>query len=165
SGSAASAGGAPTKPADGSPMHFEVTSLKPGEMFKSEVGVRAYNFGDKPIAGYNVMLRYHDAKGALIAKQTNFGETSVFGYSFTAKEFTCEPRTWCTFTIDPEVPAGAVKGEMIAQSLRAVNADGMTMEAEDLFDRPGIGDEWPEPTAAPTTPATSAAAAKPVEAK
>lgn len=155
SGGAASAGGAPTKPADGSPMHFEVTSLKPGEMFKSEVGVRAYNFADKPIAGYGVMLRYRDTNGALIATKSAFGEETVTGYSFTAPEYICQPKTWCTFTIDPKVPEGAVKAEMIAQSLRAVKADGMTMEEQDLFDRPGIGREWPEPSAA----------AKPVEAK
>lgn len=146
---------APPKPADGSPMVFEVTSLKPGKTFDSEVGVRAYNFSDKPIANYSVLLRYRDAKGELLEMKSAFGDETLTRYSFQAKKYVCQPKTWCTWTIEPEVPEGAVKAEMVADALTAVKADGMTMEEEPLFDRPGIGREWPETTAA----------AKPVEAK
>jgi len=137
-------GDPPAKPHTGAPLAFEVQKLTPGKMFDGKIAVRAYNFSDKPIAQYAVMMRFYDKSGARIVEdpKSGFDHESM---SFGGKRYICDPKSWCEFTFDAGVPEGSVKATVLASRLSAVKSDGMTMEENDLFDLPGM--DWPEATA------------------
>lgn len=142
----------PPKPFTGAPLAFEVKSLKAGKGFDGEVKVRAYNFSDKTIAGYHVMMRFYDAKGTRIAERPD----SPFDYesmSWMGPRDKCAPKGWCDLTIETGVPEGAVKAEVFAKSLQTVQADGITMDKEPLFELEGM--KWPVADAAAKPAATN----------
>ena len=121
----------PARPADGSPMVFEVTEVKPGKRFDGKVEVRAYNFAEQPIAGYHVALRFRDASD----KPLEVDGDAEGSASFVGKGFISEPKSWCTFTIKSTVPDGAAKADVVASRLTAVKEDRLHMEEKPLFER------------------------------
>ncbi len=133
----------PAKPYTGAPMAFEVTSFKSGGKFGGEVNVRAYNFSDRVIAGYSVMIRSYDANGKRIPVEpsSHFDHESM---SFMGPSYKCEPRTWCTFTIDGSVAPDAKSVVVLADRLTAVKDDGLHMDEQPLFKLEGM--QWPEPS-------------------
>lgn len=136
----------PARPTTGAPLAFEVTKVTPGEDRKGELETRAYNFSDKKIAGYGIMMRYLDKDGKVT--KVNVGtpfEKDHDSWSMSGPKFACEPSSWCSFKIDSlNVPAAAVKAEIVAHSLRAIAADGVAFEQPDLFSLPGGGLDWPK---------------------
>ncbi len=152
----------PPAPATGAPLAFVVDKIE-----SKGLDVRAYNFSDKKIGQYAILLRYYDKAGAVVTVKpgTPF-EDSFDTWSFSGRSFICEPKSWCSFSLDHlEIPAGAVKAEILASSLRALK-DDTTFEDKDLFELPehrwpGSENEparWPEPFTAWMDPAKAKAA-------
>jgi hypothetical protein len=108
--------------------------------------VRGYNFGDKAIAGYDVMIRYYDAKGAVVTVKpgTPF-EATWDSWSFMGRKYTCEPKAWCTLALKGlEVPASAVKADMLAQRLTSTDDANVFAGSDAIW--PGSDKEqrtWP----------------------
>lgn len=123
----------PAKPANGAPIAFEVTKVTPGD--RGALEVKAYNFADKPVAGYSILLRYADKAGARIRLKvgTPF-EKDNDHWSMQGPDMKCEPQSWCSFEIDHlEIPDNAVKADVVAVSVRAIAPDGQKFEPDDLW--------------------------------
>ena len=131
----------PAKPANGAPMAFEVTKVVPGEAFKSELDVKAYNFSDKTIASYWVLVRFKDGDGKVVHGDLA-GANDFDHWSFSGGKYKCDPASWCSLKLDPPVPASAKTAEVIAYSLSAVADDGLHVEPKPLFEMPKM--EWPK---------------------
>lgn len=134
----------PEKPYTGAPIAFEVTSFHSGGKWGGKIDVRAYNFSDRVIASYSVMIRSLDANGKRIPvdKGSYFDHESM---SFMGPSYKCEPKTWCTFSFDGSVAPDAKSVVVLADRLIAVKDDGLHMDEEPLFKLDGM--QWPEPTA------------------
>lgn len=130
----------PPAPETGAPLAFVVDKVKTGE--EGELAVRAYNFSDKKIAQYSVLMRYYDKDGAVVwIKPGTPFEDSYGSWSFSGKKYLCNPKRWCSFTLKRmEVPDSAVRAEILASSLRALK-DDVHFEEDDLFQMEGH--EWP----------------------
>ncbi|MDB4953270.1 MAG: hypothetical protein JWO36_839 [Myxococcales bacterium] len=137
-----SAGQLPAKPSTGAPMAFEVTTVKPGDHHKGELQARAYNFSDKRIARYWVLVRYRDAKGAVIRLDKGTPhETDEDSASFSDPQMICEPASWCNLKIGYlDVPSEAVKAEVVAKELTALK-DDIHFEDKPIFEIEGP--HWP----------------------
>lgn len=130
----------PPQPATGAPLAFVVDKVTPGD--KGSLAVRAYNFSDKRIGQYGVLLRYYDKAGEVVTVKpgTPF-EKSYDSWSFSGKRFLCEPKSWCSFDIDHlEIPAATVKAEVLAESLTALK-DDIHFDDNELFQLKEHG--WP----------------------
>ena len=132
----------PAKPATGAPMAFVATKVTPGDNHDGAVAVRAYNFSDKTIAQYAVLLRYHDAGGAVLkVKPGTPFEADFDHWSFSGLSFKCAPTSWCEFTLDHlDVPAGAAKADVVASRLTALK-DDIHFEDKELFEMDQMS--WP----------------------
>jgi hypothetical protein len=132
----------PEKPSTGAPLAFVVDKVNAGPEMKGSLDVRAYNFSDKRIGQYSILIRYTDAGGKVIkVKPGTPFEKSFDRWSFSGRSFVCEPKSWCSFAIDHlDVPATAAKAEVIADRLRALK-DGTSFEEGELFKLQGEG--WP----------------------
>lgn len=120
----------PPKPETGAPVLFETVSLD-----DENIAVRVYNFSEKALAGYDLAIRYRDAKGAIVPAR--FGRVSVSGLSYKA-----QPHAWTPLKLTRvSVPSGATKAEILATSTTAVAADGLRLEAAPLWHMDGSG--WP----------------------
>ncbi|MBK9037231.1 MAG: hypothetical protein IPL61_39315 [Myxococcales bacterium] len=143
SGGSGGGGAPPPKPATGAPLTFQVTKVTPGE--RGALDVKAYNFSDKTVAGYGILMRYADKDGQRVKVKVGTPFEKDFDFwSMSGKKYACKPRSWCSFELDHlEIPATAAKAEVIASSLRVLAADGMKFEDADLWalDRQM---EWPE---------------------
>jgi len=133
----------PAKPANGAPVAFQVTKVVPGEAFKSELDVKAYNFSDKAIASYWVLVRFKDGDGKVVHGEPAVGSDHDFDHwSFSGGKYKCDPSSWCSLKLDPPVPASAKTAEVVAYSLSAVADDGLHIEQKPLFEMPKM--EWPQ---------------------
>ena len=133
----------PARPFTGAPVAFQATKVTPGGDHDGTVEVKAYNFSDKTIGTYMVLLRYHDASGAVLEVKpgTPFEKDSDF-WSFSGMRYLCKPASWCTFTLDHlDVPAKAASAEVLAQSLTALGPDGVHFDDKPLFTLPSM--DWP----------------------
>jgi hypothetical protein len=141
----------PAKPSTGAPVAFVVDKVTPGDDMKGSLDVRAYNFSAKRVAQYGVLIRYSDASGKVVKIKvgTPF-EKSFDRLGFSGKDYLCEPTSWCSFAIQHlDVPAKAVKAEVLAATVRALK-DDIHFEDAELFDLNADG--WPgaEKDAPPT---------------
>lgn len=134
-----SGGAAPPKPDTGAPVAFEVSSVK-----KDALDVRAYNFSDKDLAAFQLVLRYRDASGNVLKVkpgtpfESDFDHWSVSGLSFKTK-----PNAWTKMTFDHlQIPPGAAKAEVLATEAKALASDGLTFEKEPLW-KMGYVAKWP----------------------
>ena len=145
---------APAKPINGAPVAFVAGRLTPGEPFKGSVAVEEYNFSDKRVAGYDVMIRYKDASGAVLKVRagTPF-EKDVDGTSYTGRPYACDPQSWCKYTIDHlNVPEKAATAEVLATRVRSL-ADDIHFDDKPLFD--SKDDHWPDTKQAANAPSGS----------
>jgi len=130
----------PPKPINGAPVAFVAGTLKPGT--DGSIAVKAYNFSDKRVVQYVVLLRYQDASGALVKVPFGIDSYKDVGFtSFSGKSFACNPKSWCSYTIDADVPANAAKVEILATSLGAMK-DETTIDDKPLFQAESMM-EWP----------------------
>ena len=133
----------PAKPGHGAPIAFVEKGLKAGDNRGGSVTVKAYNFADKPVAQYMLLFRYFDAAGAPLRVKVGTPFEKDFDFmSLSGNKYKCPAKSWCgPFEIDNlDVPAKAVKAEVIAKSVTALK-DGTSFEAAPLFDSPGM--DWP----------------------
>jgi hypothetical protein len=141
----------PEKPYTGAPVAFVVTRVAPDGL-----DVDVYNFSDKKVAQYGILMRYYDASGQVLKVKpgTAFEKDHDF-WSMSGRKFAVEPKSWASFRIDHlEVPAGAVKAEVLASRVTALAADGVKFEEQPLFELPGM--DWPEPPGGAAPPAAGA---------
>lgn len=140
------AGPPPAKPATGAPIVFQVTKVTPGESHNGAIGVNAYNFSDKTVAGYSIKMRYADQTGArLKVKPGTAFEKDFDFWSMQGPDMKCGPKSWCSFNItDLDVPATAVNAEVIADQVRSLSSDGVTFDPEPLWKLDGDFMKWPE---------------------
>jgi hypothetical protein len=132
----------PAKPANGAPMVFQVTKVVPGEAFKSEIDVHAYNFSDQKIASYWVLVRFKDSAGNIVRSPDALGDRYFGQWQFSGMKYMCAPTSWCDLRLDPPVPSTAASAEVVAFSLTAVDADGVHMANQPLFKLPDM--TWPK---------------------
>ena len=140
------AGPPPAKPATGAPVVFQVTKVTPGESHNGAIGVNAYNFSDKAVAGYSIKMRYADQAGARIKVKPGTPFEADFDFwSMQGPRMKCEPKSWCTFDITHlDVPATAVNADVIASEVRSIGADGATFDPEPLWKLDGDFTKWPD---------------------
>jgi hypothetical protein len=138
-------GEAPPKPVTDAPVAFEVTKVASAESLE----VRAYNFSDVTVAGYDLVIRYQDAGGAVL--KTDVGtpfEKDFARWSISGLSYKCPTHQWCSFKLDHlKVPAGAAKAEILATRVRALAKDGIMFEEKPVFELP-FDTKWPTGPAA-----------------
>ena len=132
----------PAKPASGAPMVFQVTKVVPGEAFKSELDVHAYNFSDQKIASYWVLVRFKDKAGNIVRSPDAHGDRDFDHWSFSGIDYVCAPTSWCDLKLDPPVPSTAASAEVVAYSLTGVDPDGVHMAKAPLYKMPDMA--WPK---------------------
>lgn len=139
------AGPPPALAATGAPIVFQVTKVTPGDNHNGVLTVRAYNFSEKPVAGYGIMYRFKDQAGARI--KLNVGtpfEKDFESWSMQGPDMLCKPKSWCSFEIDHlDVPVNAANADVIANLVRAIASDGIKFEPNPIWELPGSGMEWP----------------------
>jgi len=128
-----SGGGPPPRPATGAPLAFEVQQVTPGD--RGSIKVKAYNFADKTIAGYGVLMRYTDKSGQRVKVKAGTPFEKEFDFtSVSGRSFACKPKSWCSFELDrPEIPAAAAKAEAIPTPPSAPGPHGTSFEEPDLW--------------------------------
>ncbi|MCW5806698.1 MAG: hypothetical protein KIT31_30315 [Deltaproteobacteria bacterium] len=130
----------PAKPFTGAPAAFVVDKIEP-----TALETRVYNFSDKKVAGWGVLMRYYDDKGNVLKVKVGTPFEKDFDFwSMSGKRYTAEPKAWASIKIDHlEVPKGAVKAEVLANRMTALAADGNSFEEEPLFSMSMM--DWPTP--------------------
>ncbi|MFO7565783.1 MAG: hypothetical protein R6X02_24280 [Enhygromyxa sp.] len=129
--------------ANGSPISVEFVKFT-GEGEGRGMEVLLYNTGDKTAAGYFFLFRYLDAEGKVLKVKpgTPFeGETDFT--SMSGGRYKCEPKQNKTLEIEGDivaVPAEAARVEIFATQVRAIAADGNTIE--DWWSQDNFND-WP----------------------
>lgn len=135
----------PAKPFTGAPIAFQVTKVTTGDRDHGALALKAYNFSDKTVAQYAILMRYTDQAGAVVKVKpgTPFEKDHDF-YSMSGKHYLCKPKSWCSFELDSlEIPAAAAKAEVLASSVTALKADGFHFEEDELWSLPGGSFDWP----------------------
>lgn len=124
---------APARPDTGAPVAFVVDKTNPRSL-----DVSVYNFGDKMVGSYGLMIRYTKADGSPV--RSEFSGKDFMPYSISGKAYRVPPKAWRSFTLDRlETPAGAVKAEILADAVRAT--DGIKIDQEPLWRSSRF--EWP----------------------
>jgi hypothetical protein len=108
--------------------------------------VLLYNTGDKTAVGYHLLFRYYDANDKLLRVKvgTPFEDDTAFT-SMSGKAYKCEPKQNATLEVDgmlADVPADAVRAEIVASMVHTVKDDGLTVE--DWWKQENWS-EWPSP--------------------
>lgn len=144
-GGGSASGGAPARPTTGAPIAFEVEKVTPGGRDTGAIAVKAYNFSDRTIAGYGIVMRYRDKDRQVVKVGVGTAFEKDFDFwSMSGRRYQCAPRSWCGFTIDRlEIPAAVVSAEVLATSVRALKPDGQNFEDADLWHLPGGSTAWP----------------------
>lgn len=127
---------------NGSPISVELVKLTDGDDRGMELLL--YNNGDKTAVAYFLLFRYYDANDKLLKVKpgTPFEADHDFT-SMSGNKYKCEPKQNATIEIDPmmvAVPAEAVRVEILASQVRALAADGNTIE--DWWSQDNVS-EWP----------------------
>ena len=135
----------PPKPINGAPVAFVAGALTHGR--DGTVKAKAYNFSDKRVVQFSLMLRYEDAAGNLVKVPFGIDDLHEVGFaSFGGKGFACNPKSWCEYTIETDVPEKAAKAEILATSLGSTT-DNVTVDEKPLFKAESAMD-WPAKSAA-----------------
>jgi hypothetical protein len=159
----------PAQPSTGAPIAFEAKSFKAGSNRGGSVDVKAYNFADKKVAQYSLLIRYKDGSGAPLTVKpgTPFEKTHDF-MSLSGKRYACDAKSWCSFTIkNLDVPEKTAKVEVVARSVTALSSDGVKFEDKPLFELDGMdwpGEKAPEPGNAPAPAPEGSGSAAPAPA-
>ena len=134
----------PAQPATGAPIAFIATELRAGEGFDGEVEVKAYNFADKDLAQYMVLVRFKDASGNILKVKKGTPFEKDFGFtSMSGNKYKCAAKSWCSFTLSGlDVPSEAKTADVIAARVTAL-ADGVSFEDKPLFELEAGSMEWP----------------------
>lgn len=133
------------KASNGSPISVELVEFV-GEGAERGMKVRLYNHDEgKTAAGLMLLFRYKDAGGNLLKVKvgTPFEGDTDFT-SVSGGKYKCEPKKNATFELDGRmlaVPAEAASVEILASSVRALAADGKTIE--DWWSQENFS-EWPK---------------------
>lgn len=94
--------------------------------------VLLYNSGDKTAVAYNFLFKYYDASDKLLKVQPGTPFEKDFGFtSMSGNKYKCESKQNATLEIDPmlaKIPPEAVRAEVLASQVRALAADGSTIE-------------------------------------
>jgi hypothetical protein len=128
---------------NGSPISAKLVKFT-GEGEGRGMEVLLYNTSDKTAASYFFLFRYYDAndKPLKVKPGTPFESDTDFT-SMSGGKYKCEPKQNATLEIDGRivaVPAEAVRAEILATQVRAIAADGNTIE--DWFSQDNFND-WP----------------------
>lgn len=129
---------------NGSPVSVELIEFT-GEGEERGMKVRLYNHGDKTAAGMMLLFRYYDGADKLLKVKpgTPFEDDTDFT-SVSGGRYKVEPKKNASFEIDGRmvaVPAEAKRVEILASQVRALAADGNTIE--DWWSQENFSD-WPE---------------------
>lgn len=135
---------APSKPPPEAPYTGAPVAVIVDKLEKDTASLSLYNFSDKKVAGYWLLFRYYDKDGKLLRVKVGTPFESDHDFmTLTGNKFLCKPKAWCSFEVDHlEIPEGAVRGESLVRTVRAVAADGFHMEEEPLWELDSM--EWPE---------------------
>lgn len=130
---------------NGSPIAVEFVAFQ-GEGEGRSMDVLLYNSGDKSAVAYFFLFRYYDASDKLLKVKVGTPFESDHGFtSMSGNKYKCEPKQNATLEIDgmlADVPAEAVRAEVLATQVRALAADGVLIE--DWWSQDNFG-EWPTP--------------------
>ncbi|MFV8749645.1 hypothetical protein ACNOYE_03725 [Nannocystaceae bacterium ST9] len=131
-------------PTNGSPIAAKFVEFT-GEGERG-MNVLLYNSGDKTAASYFLLFRYYDASDKLLKVKPGTPFESDQGFtSMSGGRYKCEPKQNVKVEIDPvlaDVPAEAVRAEVLATSVQALGADGRTIE--DWWSQDNLN-QWPTP--------------------
>lgn len=133
------------KASNGSPMSVELVEFV-GEGAERGMKVRLYNHDEsKTAAAMMLLFRYKDASGKpLKVKVGTPFESDTDFTSVSGNKYKCEPKKNGTFELDGRmlaVPAEAASVEILASSVSALAADGVTIE--DWWSQENRN-EWPK---------------------
>lgn len=129
--------------ANGSPISVEFVKFT-GEGEQRGMEVLLYNSQDKAAVAYFFLFRYYDANDKLLKVKpgTPFEADTDFT-SMSGNKYKCEPKQNATLEIDEvivSVPPEAVRAEILATQVRALAADGTSIE--DWWSQDNFND-WP----------------------
>jgi hypothetical protein len=131
---------------NGSPVSARFVEFTPGEAGERGMKIKLYNHGDKPAVAYFFLFRYYDANDKLLKVKPGTPFESDHGFtSMSGNSYKCEPKQNNTLEIDgpfADVPADAVRAEILASEVRTVASDGITIE--DWWQQENWG-QWPSP--------------------
>ncbi len=127
---------APERPFTGAPVAFVVDKVNP-----QSLDVSAYNFADKMVGGYGLLIRYLRADGTPVPPPNAFGGRDHRTWSVSGGAYRVPPGKWRTFTLERlETPAGATRAEILVDTVRAT--DGIKIDQEPLWQSTSFG--WPK---------------------
>ena len=132
------------KASNGSPVAVKFVKFT-GEGEERGMEVLLYNSGEKTAVAYNFLFRYYDANDTLLkAKAGTPFESDTDFTSMSGNRYKCEPGKNQTLDIEGmivAVPTDAVRAEILASSVRALAADGVSIE--DWWSQENWS-EWPQ---------------------
>lgn len=127
---------APERPFTGAPVAFVVDKVGP-----KSLDVSAYNFADKKVGGYGLVIRYLKADGTVVPPPNTFSGRDYLSWSVSGSTYLVPPGKWRSFTLDRlETPAGATRAEILVDAVRAT--DGIKIEQAPLWQSSTTG--WPK---------------------
>jgi hypothetical protein len=129
---------APGRPSDRAPVRFEVLAI---DSARNELEVRAYNFSDRALAAFDVIVRYRDASG----KPLLMAGSEVRHYSASGLSYRMAPKSWTRLLLDNAAsPAGATTAEILLREAKGIAKGGLTLDPVPVFTAP-FTTTWPEP--------------------
>lgn len=127
---------APEKPFTGAPVAFVVDKVSP-----KSLDVSAYNFADKMVGGYGLVIRYLKADGTVVPPPNAFAGRDYVTWSISGSSYRVPPGKWRSFTLDRlETPAGATRAEILVDAVRTT--DGIKIDQEPIWRSSTSG--WPK---------------------
>lgn len=106
---------APARPVTGGPVTVVVDTVNPNSL-----DVSIYNFSDKTLAGFDMLIRYSKDDGSLVASP-NGPSNGVRHWSISGASFRVPPNQWRSFVLDHlDAPAGATRAEIFVTRARAL---------------------------------------------
>ena len=127
---------APERPFTGAPVAFVVDKLGP-----KSLEVSAYNFGDKMVGGYGLVIRYLKADGTPVPPPNTFAGRDYLSWSISGSSYRVPPGKWRSFTLDRlETPPGATRAEILVDAVRTT--DGIKIDQEPVWRSTTFG--WPK---------------------
>jgi hypothetical protein len=117
---------------NGSPVSVKFVEFTDGEDGERGMKIKLYNHGDKVAVAYVFRFRYFDANDQSLKVSVGTPFESDHGFtSMSGNRYKCKPEQNNTLEIDgklADVPAGAVRAEILASEVRTVASDGITIE-------------------------------------
>ncbi len=127
---------APERPFTGAPVAFVVDKVN-----AQSLDVSIYNFGDKMVGGYGLLIRYLRADGSPVPPPNAVGGRDYMTWSISGTSYRVPPGKWRSFTLDRlETPAGATRAEILVDIVRTT--DGLRIDPEPMWQSKSFG--WPK---------------------